>query len=238
MAMTMRLIERDPDDDGIGVCAGPSGYGKTYASIFARARTGAKRVEVGDSWTRRTLLRNILHEFGISVKRSNAALSDMAQEVIAALGDDPRRPLIIDEADKLVDKKMIELVRELHDSSHAPIILIGEERLPDKLLGVERFHNRVNDWMQAQPCDLEDARALVDAIVSQVTITDDLLDMIRQQSGGRARRIVRNARRVAEFARNRGFKTVDCAAWGSEPLYTGEPPHARVIEPYKRVRAA
>lgn len=237
MAMTVRLIERDPHLPGIGVCNGHSGLGKSYASIFAQNKTGAKRVEVGDSWTRRTLLGAILQEYGVTT-RARGTLSDMAAEAIGAMGEDPNKPLIIDEADKLVDKNMIEIVRELHEFSGAPIILIGEETLPGKLLKVERVHNRVLDWMQAQPCDNEDARELARAFAPKIEIADDLIDLIRSQSGGRARRIVVNVARVGEFARNRNLKAIDLAKWGTMPLFTGEPPHARAVEPYKRARAA
>ncbi|MEX0753223.1 MAG: hypothetical protein WD073_09910, partial [Xanthobacteraceae bacterium] len=64
MAMTTRLRDRDPHLPGIGVCSGYSGLGKTYASIFAQNKTRAVRVEVGDSWTRRTFLQAVLQEFG------------------------------------------------------------------------------------------------------------------------------------------------------------------------------
>lgn len=237
MAMTQRLIQRDPHLPGICVCSGPSGFGKSYASIFAQNRTGALRVEVGDSWRRGTFLRAVLKEFGVHNPR-RSTIADMAEEAIAALGQDPSKPLIIDEADKLVDKGMIEIVREVHEFSGAPVILIGEEKLPDKLLAVERVHNRVLDWMQAQPCDLDDTRTLAAAFTDSVEVADDLLDLIREQSGGRARRIVVNLSRVAEFARNHRLAVVDVKRWGASPLHTGEPPHARAVEPYKRARAA
>ena len=157
MAMAQRLIMRDAHLPGIGVCSSPSGYGKTWASIFAQNKTGAVRVEVGDSWTRRTLLRNILKELG-ETPRERTPVAELAEKVIVGARQQPLRPLIVDEADKLVDRGMIELVREIHEHSGAPVILIGEEKLPAKLLTVERVHNRVLDWMQAQPCDLDDVR--------------------------------------------------------------------------------
>lgn len=235
MAMTTRLVDRDPHLPGIGVCHGPSGFGKTYASIFAQNAFRAVRVEVGDSWARKTLLTAILRELG-SAKRGTVA--DLSEAVIMQLGDDVRRPLIIDEADKLVDKGMIELVRELHEHSGAPVILIGEEKLPSKLLGVERLHNRVLDWLPAQPCDFEDARALADAFSPTVALSDDLVEAIRLQSGGRARRIVVNIALVTEAARNKAAVTFDLKDWSGRAFYTGEPPAVRAIEPYKRQRAA
>lgn len=233
MAMTTRLIERSPHLPGFGVCHGPSGYGKTYASIFAQNRVKAARVEVGDSWTRRMLLRRILQEFGERPKDRTpiAELAEMARFVLA---DDPQRPLIVDEADKLIDKGMIEILRELQEESGAPVILIGEEKLPAKLLTVERMHNRVLHWFSAEPCDLDDTRVLAQAFAPKVDIRDDLLDAIRARSSGRARRIVVNLDHAAEVARNRGLKSLDLKAWGAEDYFTGEPPTPRVVEAYPR----
>lgn len=233
MAMTMRLVGRASHLPGLGVCHGPSGFGKSWASIYAQNKTRAIRVEVGDSWTRKTLLRNILREFGENVK-ATATVSDLAEQAVFALGENPSRPLIVDEADRLIDKGMIEIVRELHEASGAPIIMIGEERLPAKLLQVERVHNRVLDWFPAQPCDLEDARALANAYVAKLVIKDDLLQAILTASGGRARRIGVNLEQVIEVARNKGISTVDLKAFAGVTLHTGEPPQTRHIESFSR----
>lgn len=233
MAMTMRLIDRAPHLPGLGVCHSPSGYGKSWSSIYAQNKTRAIRVEVGDSWTRRVLLRNILREFGVNPP-VKTAVADLADQAISALGENTMRPLIIDEADRLVDKGMIEIVRELHESSGAPIIMIGEERLPAKLLQVERVHNRVLDWFPAQPCDLDDAQQLAKAFHPKITVKDDLLQAVVTASGGRARRIGVNLERIAELARNKGILTVDLKAFGTEHFHTGEPPQTRHVESFAR----
>ncbi len=222
MGLVTRLQNRGPHLPGLGVFHGPSGYGKSYASIYAQNKTRAIRVEVGDSWTRRTFLRAILREGGISEPRG--AVADLAEQAIMILGEDPSRPLIIDEADRLVTKNMIELVRELHEHSQAPIVLIGEENLPGKLIASERTHNRVLEWTAAMPCDLEDTKKLADIFLRDLNCSDAFLDNIRRESDGRARRIVVNLSRIAEWARNRGAKAVD--AYDAD-LYTGTPPSRR-----------
>jgi DNA transposition AAA+ family ATPase len=232
MVMMTKLIGREPHLPGFGVCHAPSGYGKTWASIAAQNRTRAARIQVGDSWTRRTFLRAVLKEFGHRTKE-RASIAEMADLAIAAMGEDPRKPLIIDEADKMLDKGWIEIVRELQEASGAPIILIGEEQLPTKMLAVERMHNRVLDWMAAQPCDLEDTRELAKAL-TRVKIADDLLDAIRQNSGGRARRIVVNISQVNDFARNKGTQSVDLKLWGDGSFFTGAPPQPRQVEMFAR----
>lgn len=235
MTMTTRVIERDPNLPGMVVCSGHSGLGKSWASVFAQNKTGAVRVEIGDSWTRRYFLQALLRELGGNPK-ARAATADLAAEVIGHLGSVPGRPLIIDEADKAVDKGYVDIIRELHEHSGAPVILIGEEKLPAKLLGHERVHNRVLDWMQAQPCDPADTALLARAFAPKITLQADLLDAIREASLGRARRIVVNVSRVAELALNKGLLTVDLKAWGATPFYTGEPPAVRHVEPFKRAR--
>ena len=50
---------------------------------------------------------------------------------------------MIDEADYLVSRHMIEVIRDIYESSRATIILIGEEMLPQSLTRWERVHNRM-----------------------------------------------------------------------------------------------
>jgi len=220
MALTRRLQSRDFTLPGIGVFHGYSGYGKSMAAIYAQNKTGAIYVEVGESWTKKTLIQKILFEAG---GQPRGTIADMTEKVIATLGQDPDRPLIIDEADKLVDKGNIEIVREIHDAAQVPVILIGEEQLPAKLISVERVHNRVLDWTAAQPCDLEDARALAELFVGDVEIGDDLLAEICRQSDGRARRIVVNLYKVREHGRNTGAMMLDQTSYKGG-FFTGQPP--------------
>lgn len=234
MAMTMKLINRDAHLPGLGVCHGPSGYGKTQASIFARNMTGAIVVEVGDSWNKKILLQRILFELGEQSPKGRT-IGELSMQASEILGRDPNRPLIVDEADRLVDKGLIEIIRELHEMSQAPVILIGEEELPRKLLRIERVHNRVLEWFPAEACDSSDARLLADSLCPNIEIADDLVELIRQQADGRARRIVVNLARLSEAARNEGTLSFDVAAWGTRGFYTGEPPAARQTHLYRRV---
>lgn len=239
MVLTERLIGRGPNLPGFGVFNGHSGYGKSMACIFVQNRLNALYVEVGDTWSRRTLLTAILTELGMPpINPNRATLSDLASAAVKALGDDPTRPLIVDEADKCVDKGMIELVRELQDKSHAPIVLVGEEMLPSKLLKIERVHNRVLDYVMAQKCDIDDAAQLAHAFAPKLAIEPNLLAAIVSRSDGRARRIVTNIHHAEEIARNKGLKKIDLDAWGNRPWHTSEPPLPRSVQPFKSAGSA
>lgn len=215
-----RLIHRGPHLPGFGVFHGFSGYGKTYAAIYAQNRTGGPRIEIGDSWTKKTLLRAILKECGVNDPRGTVA--DLAEQVIMRISEPGHPPLFIDEADKLIDKGMMELVREIHEGSQCPVVLIGEELLPQKLERLERAHNRVLEFVTAQPCDLTDAQKLAAALAPRYRFSEPLLSRVVQESEGRARRIVTNIDRLVEWARGTGVTEIDERYDG--PLYNGRSP--------------
>lgn len=221
VGLVQRLNDRGAHMPGFGVVHGYSGYGKTYSAVFAQNKTGGPRIEIGDSWTKKTLVRAILKEEG--VREPKGTVADLTEQVIIRLAEPNHAPLFIDEADKLVDKGMIELVREIQEGAQVPIILIGEEQLPQKLMKIERVHNRVLDWVAAQPCDLEDTRKLASLFCPNLSIDDETLEAMRRASDGRARRIVTNLYRAREFAATRGVKAL--ASGGLLPeFYTGTPP--------------
>ncbi|WP_346915096.1 ATP-binding protein [uncultured Roseibium sp.] len=226
LSLMEMLIHRGPHLPGIGVFHGPSGYGKTYASIYAQNKRRALRLEVGDSWTRKKFLENLLAEADVKPTRHTNA--DLTTEAIMALGDDFERPLIIDEADKLADKGMLELVREIQEHSQVPVLLIGEEQLPAKLMKVERVHNRVLEWVPAEPCDFDDARALSDLFCPDLDLDDGLVDLMVDRTQGRARRIVVNLNKIREYARNTRQSAFDASSFADGWFYTGEPPRRGV----------
>lgn len=218
------LRSRGAGRPGFGVFFGHPGYGKTNAAIYVQNKTRAALIEVGDSWTKRTVVSSILAEAGVEPR---GTIADMTKQIIEFLGDE-RRPLIIDEADKLVDKGFIELIREIHDKADCPVLLIGEERLPAKLERIERVADRVlgGCWVAAQPCDHADTRALAELYYPALKLADDLIEQIRLKARGRARRIVDNLHMMQEWARNSGATTLDAKSYDGG-YYTGEAPRPR-----------
>jgi hypothetical protein len=220
-----RVQNRPAHLPGLAVFYGPSGYGKTWSAAFGANKLRAHYLECGESWTKKHFLVQLLRELGVGIKRGTVPeLVDAAKERLAIL----QRPLIIDEFDHVVARGYQETIRELHQHSNAPILVIGEELLPQKLVHTERWHNRVLDWVAAQPTDTDDAGALARLYAPGVDIAPDLLDAFVTKCSGRARRIVTNIERAREIAALDGVGTVDLAAWGERDIQTGQPPAPRV----------
>ena len=211
LALCEALISARSRLPNIGVFAGFSGYGKSIAAQYAWNTLGAVYVEVRDFWTRKMFVQALLSELGQN--RPRGTIGELMLEVIGILGDMPPKLIIVDEADKLVDKKMIELVRDLNEAADVPVLLVGEELLPAKLVDYERVDNRVLDTVLAQPCDLDDTRCLARFLFPRLSIADDLLDHIRQRTGGKARRIATTLHEAEQWARKSGLAELTLATY-------------------------
>ena len=220
-----QLIDRPPGVDGLGLFYGPSGYGKSRASQYVQNKLNAVYIEVFDYWSKRFFISKLLTELGASNTRGTIA--EMMERALLVLQDDPNRLLIIDEADKLVDKGMIELVRGLYKGARIPVLLVGEERLPDKLAAYERCQNRVTAFAMAESSDVSDAGHLARVYHPRLTIGDDLLAEIVAKTKGVTSRIVTTLASVSQFAMTHGLTSISAAEYSDGPVFTGQPPRRR-----------
>lgn len=216
-----RLLNASSHLPKIGVVYGRAGLGKTEAGIYLMNRYNAYRIECKSVWNRKTVLVEILKRMGISPAKT---MPDMLDQICAQL-QVSGRPLVIDEMDHLVEKSAVEVIRDIHDGAgQHPILLIGEENIPSKLIRWERVHRRVLDWSPVQPLDFDDAKLLAGYYCRKVTVNDDLLAHIHAKSEGSAGRICVNLELVEEISLRMGTDTIDLATWGNQPLYTGNAP--------------
>lgn len=223
MAME-RALNRPAHLPGMVAFYGPSGWGKSTAAAYVANKHRAYYVECKSTWTKKFLLLSILTEMGIAPAKTIPEMTGQISEQLVL----SQRPLIIDEMDHIVTKKAVEVIRDIYEGSNAAILLIGEENMPAKLREWERFHNRMLSWTPAQPCDIDDTRALARMYCRDVEIADDLLERILEVSRGAARRICVNIEHVRQETLVQGDSAMSADTWGQRTLYSGEAPKRRV----------
>ena len=217
-ALMERVMTRGANLPGMAAFYGRSGLGKSMSATYAANKHKAYYVQVKSVWTRKRLCQAILNEMGIVPAKTVSDLVDQIGEQLAL----SRRPLIVDEADFLVKRDMIEIVRDLYESSFAPVALIGEENLPNNLKRYERVHNRILDWTAAQPCDEADTRQLAAIYCPGVNVADDLLKKVCDAVNGCARRICVNLDHIREYALSKSLPEIDAAMYRGR-IDTGSP---------------
>ncbi|MVO16828.1 AAA family ATPase [Parasedimentitalea huanghaiensis] len=212
MASLLKELEsRTWGAPGFGVFHGPPGYGKTFGAIFCADKLDAIHLAVQSEWSKKFFLQQLLRELGRPTKGTVPELVQTANEALAIDG----RALIIDEADYLISKGILNIVRDLHDGSQIPILLIGMENFPQLLNKHDQFKSRVLSWSEALPADMTDARHLADMVSpSGMTIEDDLLEIIRERHTGNARWIVKEVSHVCKEAKKLGLDDISKAVWG------------------------
>ncbi len=208
---------------GMATFYGPSGYGKTTAAVYAANHFNTYVVQMKSCWTGRKFCQALALEMGLQPAKT---IADMVDQIAQELSFSAR-PLIIDEADYLVSRAMIEIVRDIYESSGAPVILIGEELLPQKLQKWERVHGRMLDWVAARPACMEDLRHLEPIYCPGVVLDEALRQSLLAASQHSIRRVSVNLAQVAEFAATRGLGAVSASDWGERGFFACQAPAPR-----------
>jgi DNA transposition AAA+ family ATPase len=223
LGLATRLQDRAPGLPGMGTFYGPAGWGKTTAGIYVTNRLNACHVEALPFGGIRSLLAMIVTELGLRPLRSLDDLFAQASGELARTA----RPLILDEADHLLSARMIETIRRLHDVSGAPVILMGEELLPQKLMQWERVHSRMLSRVAAQPATLDDVKHLAPIYAPGIEIDDALKAALLAASKHSIRHVSTNLANLREFAQLRGLTRLTAADWGKTAFHSADAPAAR-----------
>lgn len=216
-----KLINRHGSMPALGVYYGYSGYGRV--NYCNGCSNGGKCLLCGNEIRveQKSFLETLCFELGLGAGRTVSACLDLITEQLAA----SQRPLIIDEADYAASKPgFIEFIRDIHDSSQSPIILVGEEQLPNKLKKYERFHSRVLAWQPAWHVSYEDTLLLASIYASGINITEDLLEKITDLAHGSVRRVMINLVNIANFSDENNLPCVSLENLNEIQIYTGEAP--------------
>lgn len=218
-----RVTRRTASLPGLIGFFGPTGWGKSMAANYIANTRRARYVQAKSVWTKKHFLKAVLFEMGILPAKTMPEMFDQIAEELAL----SQRPLIIDEVDYLVARRATDLIRDLYDASGAPIMMIGEELLPEKLKEWRQTHGRVLDWVEALPVTMEDAQKLRPLYCPNISVAEDLMTRVVELAHGSVRRVCVNLERIQEAAMVHGVDTMTLAAWGKRELYTGLAPKRR-----------
>lgn len=222
-AQVERLVKRQDGEPGLGCFYGPAGWGKTYSKIYSMNKHRAYGVQADDTLTKKVMCLEILKVMGIDPA---GTIAEMVRQISSQL-EKSRRPLIIDESDFVVKKSLIETVRTIYEQSLAPVILIGEQNMPEKLRKWERVYSRVLDWTQAEPVTMADGKLLARLYAPDIEIGEDLLKSLFERAGGdtrgaSTRRIVIGLSAIRRQAANTGTKRMSLSDFKGD-FFPGDP---------------
>lgn len=203
------LIHRGMGMPGMGLIWGQTGAGKTTAATWLINRVHGVYVRALSTSTPSSFLGSILRELD---QEPGGSCAQMVERIVERLATS-MRPLFIDETDYVADsKRLTETLRDIHDLSTVPVVLIGMQGIQRKLQHREQLSGRIAQWVEFGPADHEDARALTDGLC-EVEVADDLLERLHSAAGGEVRRICVGLGRIEQHARARSLDRISLADW-------------------------
>ncbi len=193
----------------MGLVTGEVGLGKTEASLWYGAHNGAIIIRMWEMMTGHWLLRELVKEIGVEPAWHTEKLVAQLEEHLLP---NPRT-IILDEVDRFLrdqDTKKIailETLRDVHDVCHCPMVFIGEEWIDKKIRRLPRLYDRIVEIARFEKLDSGDVKHLVGEL-SEYRFSDDAIERIRQDSGGRVRPIMNLINRGEDAAKIGQLKTV------------------------------
>lgn len=210
------LINRPIGLPGMGLIWGPTGYGKTTATTWFINQCHGVYIRAMRLWSPKSMLDAIARELDLDVRGRNNG--EMVEAIIRRLAE-TGRPLFIDEADYIVEqRRLTDTLRDVHDLSTCPVVLIGMHGIEKRIRGNEQFTGRISQWVPFQGADIDDASLLASGLV-EIGIGDDLLADLHakaspaQGGGAEIRRLVVGLANIEAHGRRRGMDRVSLADW-------------------------
>lgn len=211
------LLNRATGAPGIGLVDGLAGYGKSLGTTWLSVQTPSIYVRALALWTPSGMLGAMCKELRQPVGGSCGAMVERIAEVLLRT----KQTVFIDEADYLTRRtSLIETLRDLHDLTTVPVILIGETGIEQKLAHLTRFTSRIAEHVTFEPLDIDDT-ALLAKEMCEVRIQPDLLSKIHSDTKGNTRNIVVSLSRAEQIALANGSDTICAADVGRRALFTG-----------------
>ncbi|PSU49451.1 DNA transposition protein [Photobacterium frigidiphilum] len=198
------LEDRPFNTPGMGLVWGDSGLGKTTATTWLINRCNGVYVRALALWNASAMIRAIAEELDLDTKGTRAALEMRVIEKLA----ETQRPLFVDEADHIVgNEQMMETLRDIHDLSTVPVLMIGMGQMRKKIARYAQLENRIMHWIEFAPCDHDDAVTMAKGMC-EVEIQDDLLNELIAATRGEIRRLVVGLAQIEQEAKIQGLSMI------------------------------
>lgn len=173
---------------------GEYGLGKSETIKWWTFKNDCIYVRANQGMSSRWLLSEIAEELG---EEAFWHIQDTFNLVEQKLKQNPK-PLIIDEVDYLVTNNVIEILRDLHDRTMCPMILVGMINIDKKLSRYPHLKDRIYKAFKFEPYNKQDIKQILSEL-SEIQITNDGLEYLATRHN-QFRQIVKLINKIEKFA--------------------------------------
>ena len=186
-AQTIGVCQACQENMGLGIIVGKSGQGKTHALKKYAQLPRVAYIECDDTMACRDLVEAIENGVGLP-KGYGGTIWSRVNRIREFFNTNNGFLLIIDEADKLINKytqKKMEILRGIFDQSDVGIVIAGEPRLESELKGnLARFANRMDFYYKLKGLSKQEVMDYLEGYeVDDAAMTEMISRTMNPQSG-------------------------------------------------------
>lgn len=180
---------------------GEPGLGKTQTILWWATQNDAVYIRCNHLKSGRWLLSEIVEELDeIPFYHS----VDLFKQVEARLKQEAK-VIIVDEIDYLISSSnAIETLRDLHDKTNVPIILVGMGLANRKLMRYKHLYDRLYEKLKFKPFTKNDVKEILENL-SDIKFSDCAIEYIHSQAN-QFRQIVKFLNKIEQVAKTNGIK--------------------------------
>lgn len=169
----------------MGLVYGEAGLGKTQTALWLACKYDAVYLRAANLMTGRWLLEELVKELD-EIPRFLTA--DNFNLLIKKLKQNPKI-IIVDEIDYLMNNgKSVEILRDIHDETDCPVILVGMGLANKKLERYPHLYDRFSEILKFENFNTKDLKQIFDEL-SEIPVTVDAIEYI-QKKYNRFRQII------------------------------------------------
>jgi len=200
-----RLWTRNDGVPGMALVYGEPGLGKTKATTWWVAQNEyVVYVRAKALTTPRSMLEALAGELGEDSghRRATALYDDCRDNLL-----NRKRMVLVDEVDYLLhDPRLVETLRDLHDDTGAPVVLIGMAGIDKRLARYKPLHDRLSEMVPFKELSVADVRLIAEQLCD-IKLTPDACQALHDRAR-RFRQVVMSLYKIEHLARANSLKEV------------------------------
>ena len=203
IGLVENLLNKPKNIPKMGLIYGEPGLGKSQTALWLACKYDAIYLRATNLMTGRWLLEEIAKEMD---EIPRYLTSDNFNLIVQKLKQKPQL-IIIDEIDYLMNNlKTIEILRDIHDKTDCPIILVGMGLAHKKLERYKHLFDRFSEIVKFETFGVSDLKQIFDQL-SEVSFTSDAIEFIHKKYN-RFRQIVQLINQLEMVAKDNNIQEI------------------------------
>ena len=208
---TLGICRSCQEDMALGIVVAKSGYGKTHSLKKYAKMPRVAYIECDDTMACRDLVEAIEKEIGMP-QGAGGTIWSRVNRIRDFFNTNEGYLLIIDEADKLINKytqKKMEIIRGIYDQSDVGIVIAGEPRLEAEIKGnLVRFANRMDFYYKLKGLTEQEVRDYLEGYEIDEQAMNEFMLRARNNQTGCFRLLDRTLTNVLRLMKETGEKRI------------------------------